>query len=118
MRRVLFWLPIALWLAVELYLFRLVLLNCYGSQPKDCPDTAGAMLLWGLPSSVLLELVLYPFALALGPSSPLDSIAGQIAQLLLCGVAGLIQWYFIMRGVELLLKRLHRRLHPTSRGAA
>jgi hypothetical protein len=116
--RVLFWSPIALWLAVEIYLFRLVFLNCYcGPRPTDCPDTARAMVLWGFPSSVLLGLTLYPFALPL-PSSLVDSTAIQLAQLLLLGVAGVIQWYYIMRGVELLLTKLYRRFCAPDRGAA
>jgi len=59
--------------------------------------------LWGVPSSLLVALVFNGL-----PIEGCTTAAFLAAALAFC-IAGLIQWYFIMRGVELLLTKLYRR---------
>jgi hypothetical protein len=100
--RALFWLPIVLWLAVEIFLLQVVVLDCGGLSQScrggtDCSEIAGWMGLWGLPSS------LFPALLA--HALPCDT-ATSIALVLLFCAAGAIQWYCIMRALESLLTKL------------
>lgn len=116
MRRVLFWLPIVLWLAVEVYLLQGVLFACGGwgetCHGRDCGEISALMGAWGLPISLPVGLILD--ALFLEGCSTADFI---VAALAFC-VTGLIQWYFIMRGVESLLAKLYGWLRSMRRDTA
>ena len=103
-RRGLFWLPIVLWLAVEMFLLRIVLLDCGGLSQScpggtDCSEIAAWMLVWGLPGSLLPGLLTQAL-----PCATATSVALGI---LFCA-AGVIQWYYIMRGLESVLTKLLR----------
>lgn len=116
MRRILFWLPIVLWLAVESYLLRIVWLDCGGlvgdCHGTDCSEVSALMGIWGLPSSLL---VAYAYdALPIAGCSRAVSIAAALT----FSAAGLIQWYYIMRGVESLLTKLYGWLRSMGRNTA
>lgn len=61
MHRVWFWLPMALWLVVEIYLLQGVFSACGGwggtCHGRDCSEISGFMGIWGLPISIIVELV-------------------------------------------------------------
>ncbi len=101
MRRALFWLPIVLWLSVEVYLLRILFLN---SKPGGDPGALGPVLLWGFPSSIIAVFV--------SGVLPVDysTTGGFVAQGLLFGIAGVIQWYLVLGGG---LSRLLRKLWPS-----
>lgn len=112
MRRILFWLPIVLWLVVEIYLLQGVLFDCGGLSQRcpggrDCSEIGGLMVAWGLPASLLPAL----FTHAL----PCGTVTSVALVILFCA-AGVIQWYYIIRGVELLLTKLYRLLRPVGGG--
>jgi hypothetical protein len=114
MRAVVFWLPIVVWLGVEIYLLQGVCSACGGLSQScpgggDCSEIAGIMGVWGLPASLLPGLLLH-----IVPCGTLNSV---VLALIFCA-AGVIQWYFIMRGVELLLTKLYRWLRPAGRASA
>jgi len=103
--RVLFWLPIVLWLAVEIYLLTIMLINW--KPGGDFPESAALVLFCGFPSSILVMLLAVLLSMMLPVKFSTGSISVILLWILLC-VAGLIQWYYIMRGVESLLTRLYR----------
>ncbi len=109
--RMLFWLPIVLWLAVEMFLLRAVFLDCGGwgggCRGTDCGEVAILMCLWGLPISVPVALVVNAF-----PIESCSTAAFFIVALSFC-VAGVMQWYFILRFyVGGGLSRLFKRIFP------
>lgn len=103
--RVLFWLPIVLWLAVEIYLLKIMLINW--KPGGDFPESAVLVLFWGFPSSILVMLLAVLLSMVLPVKLPTGSISVVLLWILLC-VAGLIQWYYIMRGLESVLTKLLR----------
>jgi hypothetical protein len=111
MRRLWFWLPLLLWLAVEIYLLQ-------GAMSVSCDPQPGGnrrevfivLFLWGLPSSVLVTLVA-------GIFFDSCSTGGCIGVWLLYCSIGLIQWYFALRGLEWVATKLYQRLRSIGTGA-
>lgn len=112
--RALFWLPIVFWLAVEIYWLQGALSVSCALQPGgNRHEVFMLVFLWGFPASVPVAVALDAF-LAFSFEC---STGGCIVLWLIYCIVGLIQWYFILRGLECLLTRLYRQLRGPRRGA-
>jgi hypothetical protein len=112
MRRLWFWLPLLLWLAVEFYLLQ-------GALSLSCVQPGGnrhevflVVFLWGLPSSILAAFLADAFWFNA------CSTVGCIAVWLVYCIVGFIQWYYVLRGLEWVATKLYQRLRSIGTGAA
>jgi len=103
-RALLFWLPLVFWVAVEMYWLEEALSVSCALQPGgNRMEVFMLILLWGLPSSVLVALLADRLLSACTTS-------GCVAVWLLYCSIGLTQWYFILRSLGWAATRLYRRL--------
>lgn len=115
MRRVLFWLPLLFWLAVEIYLLEVALSVSCDQPGGNRQEVAFGIFLWGLPGSILPAVFLQLIPDRFLPSG--CSTGGSIGAWLLYCVVGLVQWYFILEGLEWVVRKLYRRLRKIGGGA-
>lgn len=113
-RRLRFWLPMVLWLVVEIYFLRGVYSACGGwggsCHGRDCSEISGLMGIWGLPISIIVGLVFEAL-----PIEGCNTAVFFAAALAFC-ISGFLQWYLIVLGVESMLIKLRRRFHAMTKG--
>jgi hypothetical protein len=104
----LIWLPLALWLALEVYVLVAGLLtSCKPQIGGDRAETVIVLFFLSFPASVVLGVLELPLAKVLSdPCSTTEYVAQWFA---CCGV-GFVQWYFVLRGVDWVMTKLYRRL--------
>ena len=92
MRRLLFWLPLLLWIAVEIHLLQVALSVSCVQAGGNRYEVFMALAFWGFPSSMLASLLADAFSM--GQCSTL----GCVSVWTLYCAAGFLQWYFVLSG--------------------
>jgi hypothetical protein len=106
MGRLLFWLPLLFWLAVEIYLLQVALsVNCLFQPGGNRHEVFQILALWGFPSSMLAFFLADAFWISE------CSTGGCVAVWLLCCAAGFIQWYFALKGLAWIATKIYRRVY-------
>ena len=102
----LIWLPLLLWLAVEVYVLVAGLLTSCVPQPGgDRAETGLVLLFLGFPGSIVPALVL---AKLRDHIDPCRTTGYAVAWFAYCSV-GLVQWYFVLRAIVWARAKLYRR---------
>src|ERR1700674_1742848 len=100
MGRLLFWLPLLFWIAVEIYLLQGALsVSCLPQPGGNRHEVFMVLGFWGFPSSILASF------LADVVNISECSTGGCVAVWLLFCAAGFIQWYYVLKGLEWIVTR-------------
>ena len=111
-RQLLLWVPLLLWLVAETCLLAAALSeSCTLQSDGNRHEAFLMMFFWGYPSSI-------PVALISDDLPDPCTMGGCIVLWLVYCVAGLVQWYFVLRGLEWFSTRLYRGLRAIRRSTA